>query len=126
MSNSPKDLAMQWLDALSRRDRVRMDTLLADDIVLYDPHYTPPLMVSKKTIVARMDSVFSFLKSMNWTVRRAWEDADSAVLEVDTHHVTVTDLVLEPPQVFVVYIKDGKISSWKSFVPYPPPPVTAS
>ncbi len=121
MNSSPKNLAMQLLDALSTRDRARMDALLADDAVFYDPHYNPPLMVGKPAINAGTDWVFGFLKSMNFTVRRAWEDADSAVLEVDTHHVAANDMVLEPPQVFVAVVKDGKIASWKSYVPYPPP-----
>lgn len=121
MAQSPKELALELLAALSSKDLARADAVLADDAILYDPHYPQPLMVGKDAINGNLGWVFGFLKSMSWTVVHAWEDADSAVLQVETRHEMPDGTPITPPQVFVANVKDGKIARWTTYVPYPPP-----
>ena len=121
MNGSPKDIALKLLDALMAKDQTRMFEILAEDAVLFDPHYPQPLMKGHAEIKAGNDFAFGLLKKMHWTVLRSWESGDSAVLEVDTDHEMVNGMMLTPKQVFVVDVKDGRITRWQSFVPYPPP-----
>ncbi len=125
MVASSKDAAMQLLDAMTDKDMARTLASFTDDAVLFDPHYPNPTMVGKDAIRAGMDFAFGLLKQPKWTVLRSWETANSVVLEADTHHELVNGITMEVKQVFVVDVKDGKITHWQSFVPYPPPPPPA-
>ena len=103
-----------------------MNAVLTDDATFFDPHYPTPLMVGRDAINGNMAWATGFLKRMHWTVLRSWETSDSVVLEVDTDHEMQDGTLVTPKQVFIVDVKDGKVTRWQSFVPYPPPaPPTA-
>jgi ketosteroid isomerase-like protein len=118
---TPKDIALQLLTAMTAKNKAETLALMADDAVLFDPHYPTPLMAGKAAISEGIDFAFGMLKQPGWTVLRSWENRDSVVLEVDTHHEMMNGFMVTPKQVFIVDTKDGKITSWQSFVPYPPP-----
>lgn len=121
MTTSPKDVALQVIAAMSAKNLEGMLALFADDASFFDPHYPTPLMQGKDAIRGNMAWALGFLREMHWTVLRSWESADSVVLEVDTRHVGPDGSLITPPQVFVVDVKDGQVTRWQSFVPYPPP-----
>lgn len=118
---TPKEIALQLLAAMTAKNKTDILALMADDAVLFDPHYPSPLMTGKAAISEGMDFAFGMLKQPGWTVLRSWENGSSVVFEVDTHHEMINGMMVTPKQVFVVDVKDGKIASWQSFVPYPPP-----
>ncbi len=121
MATSPKELAMQMLQAMTAKNKAGILAVLSDDAILFDPHYPSPLMSGKEAIGAGLDFAFGMLKQPGWTILRSWESGDSVVFEVDTHHEMINGMMITPKQVFIVDVKDGKITSWQSFVPYPPP-----
>lgn len=125
MAASPREVALELLAALSAKDLDRMNAVLTDDSSVFDPHYPTPLMQGRAAINGNMAWVFGFLKELHWTVLRTWEADDSVVFEVSTAHVMQDGSLLTPPQVFVADVKDGKVTRWQSFLPYPPPPPPA-
>jgi ketosteroid isomerase-like protein len=121
MSASPTELALKLLEALSAKDGDAALAVLDENVTLYDPHYPTPLMTGHAAIRSANEYAFGLFKQMRWTVLRAWENENSAVIEADTAHELPDGSLVTPKQVFVVDVANDKITNWRTYVPYPPP-----
>ena len=121
MAATPRELAESLLNGFMARDKARILACFAPNGLLIDPHYPQPAMQGHEAIAAGLDFAFGMLAQPGFTVRHAWQDETSCVLEVDTHHTFVTGQVAQFPQVFVFEFAGELIARVQSYVPYPPP-----
>ena len=121
MTASPRELAQALLDAFMAKDKARILALFAADGALIDPHYPQPVMQGKDAVAAGLDFGLGFIQQPCFTVRKAWQDDVSCVLEVDTFHTFVNGEQARFPQVFVFDFYGELIRRVQAYVPYPPP-----
>lgn len=96
--------------------------LLADDAVVYDPHYPSPRMAGKAAIAEGLRWGFGSMQKMGFPITNYFEDATGykAVIEVATAHVLRTGMKLNFPQVFVIETRGGLITRLQAYEPYGP------
>jgi ketosteroid isomerase-like protein len=118
---SDPSIIQTLLDAFMAKDLPAVMALIADDAVLYDPHYPQQRMVGKAQIERGLTWGLASLKQPGFTVRNLWLAEHSGVVELDTHHVLMGGMKIKFDQVFVFDLREGKITRLQSYVPYSPP-----
>jgi ketosteroid isomerase-like protein len=109
-----------FLAAFAAKNLEAVMAHFAEDAVFYDPHYPQPRMVGRVAIAQGMQWGMSSLEKPGFTLRHLWVDGNSAVVEVDTHHVIRGALETRFDQVFVMELRDGKLTRLQTYVPYGP------
>ena len=120
MTPITRELIGQMFSAFEAKDLEAVLAFFADDAVIYDPHYPTPTMRGKATIRQGLTWGLGNMEQPGFIVRHVWLDGETAVAEVDTHHVFKGGMKLNFPQVFVVESRDGLITRLQAYVPYPP------
>jgi ketosteroid isomerase-like protein len=122
MNSHLKKLIDDNFAAVAAKDLDAALAAMADDAVLYDPHYPTPTMTGKSAIASGFRWVFSTMKSMRFDVERYFfgDDGRSAAVEVSTHHVLNVGGNLDFRQVFVVETDGTRITRWTAYEPYGP------
>lgn len=111
----------QVLGTFEAKDLDAVLANFAEDAVIFDPHYPMPEMKGKAAIRQGLAWGLGNMEQPGFTIRHLWIDGQSAVVEVDTHHVFRGGMVLDFPQVFVIESRDGLITRLQAYVPYGPP-----
>lgn len=93
----------------------------ADDALFIDPHYPEPHMQGKAAIQEGFQFTFNILKKPGFTIRHFWGNENNGALEVDTHHIFQDDNEVRFPQMFAFELRDGLLTRFQAYVPYPPP-----
>ena len=96
---------------------------MADDIVMYDPHYPYPDMNGIAEVREMLIWAFGGMASMGFDIDRWFfsDDGLSATIEVSTHHVLKAgNKHLDFPQVFVLDTDGSKITKMRAYEPYGP------
>lgn len=110
------------LRAFENRDAAAAAAFWAEDGVFVDPHYPDDEYRGPEEVRAALEwALENVVEQPGLTVRTAWEGADSAAVEVDTHHTMTDGTEVDFPQAFVVETEDGAITRWQSYLPFPPP-----
>jgi ketosteroid isomerase-like protein len=96
---------------------------MADDIVLFDPHYPYPEMNGIAEVREGLAWGFGGMASMRFDIDRWFfsDDDLSATVEISTHHVLKQgNKHLDFPQVFVIDTDGTKITRMRAYEPYGP------
>jgi len=95
---------------------------LADDAVVFDPHYPQPHMAGKAAIAEGLRWGFGGMQKMGFPIVNYFEDATGtrAVVEVATAHVLKTGMKLNFPQAFVVETRGDLVTRLQAYEPYGP------
>jgi len=96
---------------------------MADDIVMYDPHYPYPDMNGIAEVREMLIWAFGGMASMGFDIDRWFfsDDGLSATIEVSTHHVLKAgNKHLDFLQVFVLDTDGSKITKMRAYEPYGP------
>lgn len=123
MPNPIQPIIEAMFAGVSAKDVVAATAPMADDIVLYDPHYPYPDMVGVEAVREGISWAFTQMTSMGFDIDRWFfsEDGLSAVVEVSTHHVlNAGGRHLDFPQVFVIDTDGVKITKMRAYEPYGP------
>jgi ketosteroid isomerase-like protein len=123
MSTHIRSLIERGLQAFEQKDIQALSAIFSDDAMFYDPHYPTPEMRGRAAIQQGFEFAFGTLDQPGFTIRNFWSNEHSGVVEVDTHHVLKDGEELRFPQAFVVETRDGLITRFQVYVPYPPPAV---
>ena len=110
----------KMFDAFSAKDLNAVMAMFADDALVYDPHYPIPEMKGIAAIQRGLKWGIESLEKPGFAIRHFWADANRAAVEVDTHHVLKGGMEIKFPQVFVVEMRDGLITRFQAYEPYPP------
>jgi ketosteroid isomerase-like protein len=121
MSTHIRTLIERGLQAFEQKDAQALTAIFSDDAVFYDPHYPTPEMRGQAAIRQGFEFAFGTLKQPGFTIRNFWGNEHSGVVEVDTHHVLQDGVELRFPQTFVVEERDGLVTRFQAYLPYPPP-----
>ena len=94
----------------------------ADDALVIDPHYPEPRMQGKAAISAGLLWAFGSMRKMGFKIIKYYEapDGTSAAVEIDTAHVLKSGMKLRFPQVFIIDVRDGKVTRLQAYEPYGP------
>lgn len=125
MQKLSREMMQEVLTKFEAKDVEGVVALFAPDGALIDPHYPQPMMQGHEAIRDGLEDAFMRLEQPGFTIRSAWLDQESGVMEVATHHRLMGGIELDFPQVFVVEVQDGLIKRMQSYVPYPPPAMPA-
>lgn len=121
MSDDNRNLIEQLFERMMAHDLAGVMALVADDAVIYDPHYPFPTMQGKAAIEHGLAWALDTLVKPGFVVRQIWQEGNNGAVEVATHHVIKGGQEVEFDQVFLFETRDGQISRLRSFVPYRPP-----
>ncbi|MFN2506837.1 MAG: nuclear transport factor 2 family protein [Acidimicrobiales bacterium] len=109
-------------------DAAGIAALFADESVLIDPNYPPPMgpaLVGPEAIEAGMAWAFGVLERSEFTPTSTFlapDDPLRGALEVSTSHRLFDGTDVSLTQVFVVELDDGgRLRRVQSYTPYPPP-----
>ena len=121
-------LLHQVLDRFQEKDIDGVVALFADDGLLFDPHYPPPIgpaMAGGAAIREGLSWGLGMLEQPGFAVRHEMTSAAGggvAAVEVDTNHRLVGGVTLAFPQLFVAEADDDDLlRRLQSYTPYPPP-----
>ncbi|ANJ28076.1 nuclear transport factor 2 family protein [Agromyces aureus] len=128
MSAPVQQLVESMFAGVQALDIERATAGMADDIVLFDPHYPYPDMVGIVAVREGLTWAFTQMASMRFDVDRWFFGADgtSAVVETSTHHVLkMGSKRLDFPQVFVIDTRteasgERRITKMRAYEPYGP------
>ena len=122
MSTKTKTIIDATFAGVSAKDLDAAVALMADDIVLFDPHYPYPEMTGLAEVREGLTWGFGGMKTMGFDIDRYFfsEDGLSAAIEVSTHHVLSTGKHLDFPQAFYIDTNGEKITRMRAYEPYPP------
>lgn len=121
MTPITRELIGRMFSAFEAKDLEAVLTFFAEDALLYDPHYPAPEMKGKAAIRQGLTWGLGNMEQPGFTIRHVWLEGETAVTEVDTHHIFKGGMKLNFPQVFVVESRDGLITRLQAYEPYPPP-----
>ncbi len=121
MGDDNRTLIEQLFERMMVHDLDGVMALLADDAVIYDPHYPFPTMQGEAAIEYGLAWALDTLVKPGFVVRQVWLEGNNGAVAVDTHHVLKGGQEVEFEQVFLFETRDGQISRLRSFVPYRPP-----
>lgn len=94
----------------------------AKEGVYIDPHYPEAEYRGPEAVQRALESgLEESIAQPRLTIQHVWEDEDSFVVEVRTHHTLVDDTEVDYQQVFVIETRDGKITRWQSYLPFERP-----
>ena len=116
-----RELIDEVFAAFSAMDLDAVMQHFAEDAVLIDPHYPQPHMVGHQAIRRGLSWGLGKMVKPGLSLRHVWIDADSAAIEVDTHHRFKGGIVRRFDQLFVVETRAGKITRLQVYVPYAAP-----
>lgn len=115
------------LDRFQAKDVDGVVGLFAEQGVLFDPHYPPPIgpaMTGHAAIREGLTWGLGMLEQPGFAVRHELSSADGnrvAAVEVDTNHRLAGGTTLAFPQLFIAEIDDsGLVRRLQSYTPYPP------
>lgn len=108
-------------DAFMAKDLNAVLALFAEDARVFDPHYPIPDMQGMAAIRRGLTWGLATLEKPGFIIRNFWAGENSAVVEMDTHHVLKGGMELKFPQIFVIEMRDGLVTRLQSYVPYPAP-----
>ena len=118
------------LDRFQAKDIEGVIALFADDGLLFDPHYPPPVgpaMAGHAAIREGLGWGLGMLEQPGFAVRHELSNIEGgrvAAVEVDTNHRLVGGVTLAFPQLFIAEVgDDGLLRRMQSYTPYPPPAV---
>lgn len=96
--------------------------LLDDGAILIDPNYPTPRMVGRAAIREGLRWAFATMAELRFEVVHAFVSSpgDHAGVEVDCHHVLRGGRKLAFSQVFVVDVRDGKLTRLQAYQPNGP------
>ncbi len=122
MNTALSKLVRESFKAVEAKDIEAVLACFTDDAQFIDPHYPKVHMKGKKEIRAGLTWGFKGLKKLGFTIKKYFEseDSKSIAIEVATAHVLPNGKPLNFPQVFIIDIKDGKISRMQAYEPYGP------
>ena len=108
--------------AVEAKDIEAFLACLTDDVQFIDPHYPKVQMQGKEEIRAGLTWGFKGLKKLGFTIEKYFESEDgkSVAIEVATAHILPNGKSLNFPQVFIIDIKNKKISRIQAYEPYGP------
>jgi ketosteroid isomerase-like protein len=109
------------LNAFVSKDLEQVLAFFAEDALVYDPHYPVPEMKGKIAIRRGLEWGLGNMKKPGFLIRKCWLDDNSAVIEVDTHHIFKGGMELKFPQIFVIETREGYVTRLQAYEPYPPP-----
>ncbi len=121
MTDITRQRVEQVFETFHAKDLAAALACFAEDAVLFDPHYPVPEMRGKAAIRRGLAWGLGNMEQPGFAIRQLWIDGESAVVEVDTHHIFRGGLALDFPQVFVIETRDGLITRLQAYVPYGPP-----
>jgi len=121
MTEITRDVVERIFDTFEAKDLEAVMACFAEDALLFDPHYPVPEMRGKAAIRQGLAWGLGSMEQPGFTIRHLWIDGETAVVELDTHHVFRGGMKLNFPQVFVIESRDGLITRLQSYVPYSPP-----
>jgi ketosteroid isomerase-like protein len=122
MGASPSQIVQAVLGAMSAKDKDAVMRLWADDAQMYNPRDPDSFIVGSAAIGQAMEIAFGLFKQVEWQPVKAWEDETSAVLETRTHQVAHDGTERTITQVFIVDVRDGQVTRWRSFGQITVPP----
>ena len=122
MNTSVSKLVKKCFQAVEAKDIEAVLACLTDDAQFIDPHYPKVHMKGKEEIRAGLTWGFKGLKKLGFTIEKYFESEDgkSVAIEVATAHILPNGKSLNFPQVFIIDIKNKKISRIQAYEPYGP------
>lgn len=121
MSEITRDQVERVFRTFEAKDLGGMMACFAKDALLFDPHYPVKEMRGETAIRQGLTWGIGSMEQPGFTLRHLWIDGETAVAELDTHHVLKGGMKLNFPQIFVIESRDGLITRLQSYVPYSPP-----
>ena len=117
-----RELVERAFQTIMDRDAEGFLALLADDALVFDPHYPVQHMAGKAAISDGIAWGLGSMVKMGFKIEKYFtgEDGQSAAVEVPTAHVLKGGKKLNFPQAFVFEFKDGLITRLQAYEPYPP------
>lgn len=121
MKDDNRALVERMLRAFEAKDAQRAASCFTEDGLFIDPHYPEPAIQGRAAIQQGFGFAFGMLEQPGFTIRNFWSNETSGATEVDTDHIMADGSEVQFPQVFVFETKDGLLSRFQAYVPYPPP-----
>lgn len=121
MTDITREFVEQVFGAFQAKKLDAVMACFAEEAVLFDPHYPVAEMRGVAAIRQGIEWGMGNMEQPGFTIRHLWTAGDTAVVEVDTHHIFKGGMELKFPQVFVIESRAGLITRLQAYVPYGPP-----
>jgi ketosteroid isomerase-like protein len=115
-----KDLALRFIESYRNQDRDGILDLLAEDVVVSDPHFPVTTMIGKRDVKRGLNWSFSAIKRSDLEIVNLSVNGSRAHVELDTTHILKVGLQYHYLQLLKIEFANEKISSITTFVTYSP------
>ena len=114
------DLVESFVDLYRGKNRNGILDLMADEVVVSDPHFPVTTMIGKYNVKRGLNWSFSAISHSDINIISISANGPFVFVELDTTHYLKIGLKYQYVQVLKIEISNSKISSISTYVTYPP------